>query len=61
MASAPVASALDARTQAFPALTAAQIERIQRFGKVPQVTAGETLFEAGEIIWDSRPASQEWS
>jgi thioredoxin reductase (NADPH) len=45
MASVPVPSALDARTQAFPVLTDSQIERIRALAKVRRVKAGEILFE----------------
>jgi thioredoxin reductase (NADPH) len=48
MSSAPIPSALDARTQAFPILTAAQIGRVRSSGKLRQVTAGEILFEPGD-------------
>ncbi len=42
-------SALDARTQMFPTLTAAQIERIRSYGKLREVHAGEILFEPGDL------------
>lgn len=48
MVSMPVPSALDARTQAFPVLTAAQISRIRAGGKVRAVREGEILFEPGD-------------
>jgi len=48
MSSLPVPSALDARTQAFPVLTAAQIGRIRSGSKVREVNKGEILFEPGE-------------
>ena len=44
----PPLSALDERTQAFPVLTAAQIERARQFGKVRPVKAGDVLFEPGD-------------
>jgi len=43
-----IPSALDAHTQAFPVLTAAQIDRVLRVGKVRQVHRGEILFEPGD-------------
>jgi thioredoxin reductase (NADPH) len=43
-----VPSALDARTQAFPVLTAAQIDRVLPMGKVRQVQRDEILFEPGD-------------
>jgi len=43
-----IPSALDARTQAFPVLTAAQIDRVLPIGKVRQVQTGEILFEPGD-------------
>jgi len=46
MASPP--SALDARTQTFPFLTAAQIDRIRPSGHVRQVERGEILFQPGQ-------------
>ena len=41
-------SALDARTQAFPVLTAAQIDRIRPFGHARPVQPGDILFEPGD-------------
>jgi thioredoxin reductase (NADPH) len=41
----PVPSALDARTQAFPVLTSAQIARLRSGGKLRKVEPGEILFE----------------
>jgi thioredoxin reductase (NADPH) len=43
-----IPSALDARTQAFPVLTAAQIDRVLPLGKVRKVQRGEVLFEPGD-------------
>ena len=40
----PVPSALDARTQSFPTLTRAQIDRLRPIGKVRKVEPGEILF-----------------
>ncbi|MGB8540766.1 MAG: FAD-dependent oxidoreductase [Candidatus Acidiferrales bacterium] len=48
MATPPVRSALDARTQAFPTLTAAQINRVRAGSKLRQVTKGEILFDVGD-------------
>ncbi len=48
MSSALIPSALDARTQAFPVLTAAQISRIRPHGRVREVKPGEILFEPGD-------------
>jgi thioredoxin reductase (NADPH) len=45
MASSPLPSALDARTQAFPVLRQAQIDRIRPSGRVRNVERGEILFE----------------
>jgi len=45
MSSWPIPSALDARTQAFPALTGPQIERMRSAGEVRNVNAGDILFE----------------
>ena len=45
MSSGPIPSALDARTQAFPTLSAAQINRIRALGTVRSVEKGEILFE----------------
>ena len=45
MDSAPIPSALDARTQAFPLLTAVQIDRIRPLGRSRSVHRGESLFE----------------
>src|SRR5271170_3158679 len=38
----------DRQAEAFPVLTAAQIDRIRPYGTVRAVHAGEILFEAGE-------------
>jgi thioredoxin reductase (NADPH) len=48
MSSSPVPSALDARTQAFPVLNEAQINRVRSVGKTRQVKKGEILFEPGD-------------
>jgi thioredoxin reductase (NADPH) len=48
MSSRPIPSALDARTQAFPTLSAAQIDRIRALGTVRRVEKGQILFEPGE-------------
>jgi thioredoxin reductase (NADPH) len=48
MASLPIPSALNARTQAFPALTAAQINRVRSGSKLRQVEKGEILFDVGD-------------
>lgn len=48
MSSRPIPSALDARTQAFPTLSAAQINRIRALGTVRRVEKDEILFEPGE-------------
>ena len=50
MSSAPVPSALDPRTQAFPVLTQAQIDRIRPNGNTRRVEKGEILFEPGDAI-----------
>src|ERR1700688_4747935 len=49
MSSRPIPSALDARTQAFPVLTAAQISRVRSGSKVRHVDKGEILFEPGDM------------
>ena len=41
-------SALDPYTQAFPTLTAEQIDRVRSYGKIRAVAAGETVFQAGD-------------
>jgi thioredoxin reductase (NADPH) len=48
MSSGLIPSALDARTQAFPVLTAAQIGRVRDCGKLRKVGPGEILFEPGD-------------
>jgi len=40
--------ALDPYTQAFPTLTAEQIDRVRSYGKIRAVAAGETVFQAGD-------------
>ena len=44
----PALSFLDARTQAFPVLTAAQIDRIRPMGHLRKVQPGEILFEPND-------------
>jgi thioredoxin reductase (NADPH) len=48
MSSGLIPSALDARTQSFPVLTAAQIGRVRGCGKLRKVEPGEILFEPGD-------------
>jgi thioredoxin reductase (NADPH) len=48
MSSSPIPSALDARTQAFPVLTDAQISRVRSGSKLRRVQRGEILFELGD-------------
>lgn len=48
MSSLPVASALDPRTQAFPKLTDAQIERVRQIAKIRNVRVSDILFEPGD-------------
>src|SRR5271170_5640357 len=48
MSTLPALSALDARTQAFPVLTQAQIDRIRPLARVRKVERGEILFEPGD-------------
>ena len=45
MSSWPASSALDARTQALPVLTAEQIRRIRAAGTLRKVEPGDTLFQ----------------
>ncbi|SPF56272.1 Cyclic nucleotide-regulated FAD-dependent pyridine nucleotide-disulfide oxidoreductase [Candidatus Sulfopaludibacter sp. SbA4] len=49
MASIPTPSALDARTQAFPVLTPAQIDRIRPSGHSRSVHLGDILFEPHDV------------
>jgi thioredoxin reductase (NADPH) len=44
----PKMSALDPTTQAFPKLTAAQVERVKHYGKVREVQVGDILFQPGD-------------
>ncbi|HTS37299.1 MAG TPA: FAD-dependent oxidoreductase [Candidatus Solibacter sp.] len=48
MATSPISSVLDARTQAFPVLTETQIQRIRANSTVRHVSKGEILFEPGD-------------
>ena len=48
MSSSPVPSTLDFRTQAFPVLTPAQIDRVRPGSKLRHVQKGEILFEPGD-------------
>jgi thioredoxin reductase (NADPH) len=48
MASSLIPSALDAATQVFPTLTAAQIDRIRPLGRVRSVPTGEVLFKPND-------------
>src|SRR4051795_9269451 len=45
MSSPLIPSALDPRTQAFPVLTPAQIDRIRPLGRTRKVERGEILFQ----------------
>jgi len=49
MSSLPTVSNLDAATQTFPVLTAAQINRIRPLGKLRNVERGEILFKPNDI------------
>jgi thioredoxin reductase (NADPH) len=49
MSSWPIPSALDSRTQAFPALTTSQIDRLLPAGKIRHVQSGDVLFEPEDI------------
>jgi thioredoxin reductase (NADPH) len=48
MATAPLPSIMDARTEAFPILSAEHIERVRAVSKVRHVAKGEILFEPGD-------------
>jgi thioredoxin reductase (NADPH) len=48
MSARPTVSVLDARTQMFPRLTAAQIDRLRPHGKIRAVQPGDVLFQPGE-------------
>jgi thioredoxin reductase (NADPH) len=48
MSMPPVPSALDARTQAFPTLTSAQIARVRSVGKIRKVEPHEILFKPND-------------
>ncbi|HEV2206705.1 MAG TPA: FAD-dependent oxidoreductase [Candidatus Acidoferrales bacterium] len=48
MASIPVPSALDARTQAFPVLTESQINRVRQAATLRRVQTGDILFQPGD-------------
>jgi thioredoxin reductase (NADPH) len=48
MSAPPASSALNPTTQAFPSLTAVQINRIRSVGKLRQVAKGEILFDIGD-------------
>ena len=48
MSTLPLPSALDARTQAFPILTGAQIDRIRPSSRLRKVERGEILFELND-------------
>jgi thioredoxin reductase (NADPH) len=50
MSSSPIPSALDQRTQAFPVLTAAQINRVRSVSKLRSVQKGEIVFERGDTV-----------
>jgi thioredoxin reductase (NADPH) len=50
MSSSPTPSVLDNRTQAFPILTEAQINRVRSVAKVRPVQKGEILFEPGDTV-----------
>jgi thioredoxin reductase (NADPH) len=48
MSSFPLPSALDVRTQIFPAFTQAQIDRIRPIANLRKVAAGDVLFRPGD-------------
>ena len=48
MSTPPPSSALDARSQSFPVLSAEQIDRIRSSGRTRKVERGEILFEPGD-------------
>ncbi len=50
MSTWPVPSALDANTQMFPVLTAAQLQRVRANSKVRRVQAGDVLFKPGDTF-----------
>ncbi len=50
MSASQIPSALDSRTQAFPVLTEAQINRIRSVGNVRHVQKGEIVFERGDTV-----------
>lgn len=49
MSTWPVPSALDPNTQIFPTLTPAQINRVRPYGNLRKMTAGEILFQPGDV------------
>ena len=49
MSSPLIPSALDPRTQSFPKLTPAQIDRIRPLGRIRKVARGEVLFEPNDV------------
>lgn len=49
MSAFPAPSALDANTQTFPVLTAAQVGRACLYGQVRRVQAGDILFRPGDL------------
>jgi thioredoxin reductase (NADPH) len=48
MSTWPTPSMMDARTQMFPTLTQAQIQRVRTHGKVRKVQTGDVLFKPGD-------------
>lgn len=50
MATPPISSVLDAKTQTFPALSEAQIKRLMPLGKVRKVEVGDVLFQPGDTM-----------
>ncbi len=48
MSSWPIVSALDSRTQTFPTLTTAQVDRLRLTGKLRSVQPGDVLFRPGD-------------
>ena len=48
MATSPAPSLLDTRTQIFPTLTTAQINRIRTLGRLRRVDRGEIVFDLGQ-------------
>jgi thioredoxin reductase (NADPH) len=49
MSSMPASSVLNAKTETYPLLTVAQIDRLRSFARLRNVERGEVLYHPGDV------------